>query len=65
MVDRVSLSMPPSFLAISKSLLLCSMKPEMAVFRLKLSRRVVISYTRRWRSLIISLLAWISASLLS
>ena len=39
-VSRVSLSMPPSFLAISISLLLYSMKPEITVFRLKLSRRV-------------------------
>lgn len=42
-VDSVSLSIPPSFLAISMSLLLCSMNAEITVFRLKLSRRVVTS----------------------
>ena len=42
--SRVSLSMPPSFLAIAIRLLLHSMKPEITVFRLKPSRRVVIMW---------------------
>ena len=42
-VSRVSLSTPPSFLAIATSVFVCSMNAEITVFRLKLSRRVVIS----------------------
>ncbi len=38
------MSIPPSFLASSIILLLYSMKPEITVFRLKLSRRWVMSY---------------------
>ena len=63
--SRVSLSMPPSFLAIVIRLLLHSMKPEITVFRLKPSRRVVIMWIILWRALIISLLAVTFLSLLS
>ena len=64
-VLSVSLSIPPSFLASSISLLLYSMKPEITVLRLNWLKRYSMSYTSLWRSFIISLDAFTSLSLLS